>query len=74
MVIRVRIANEQQQQQQQQEQQQQQPPVKRSRTAKGKNADRFTDIAAHANVLCSHSLYFEKCMGGDWAESAGRRV
>ena len=58
MVIRVRVVNEQEQQQQER------PPVKRRRAAKEKEADRYTDIAAHKVVLCSQSPYFDRCMGG----------
>lgn len=68
MVIRVRILDE---------QQEQGSAIKRRRDengAMGRAADLFTDIAAHANVLCSQSPYFDRCLGGDWAESVEGRV
>jgi hypothetical protein len=71
MVIRVRIGEQ---------QQQQAPAAKRRRTEEAASAgastavDQYTDIPTHSLVLCARSPYFDKALGGDWAESEQRRV
>ena len=37
-------------------------------------ADAYTDIKAHVLVLCTLSPYFDRALGGEWAEAAERRV
>jgi hypothetical protein len=74
MTIRVRIVE---QQQQGQQQEQPPPPAKRQRTQEQGDSgatDHYTDIPAHSLVLRAWSPYFDKCLSGDWAESAERRV
>ena len=51
------------------------PAAKRKRMSKAAAAaDAYTDIKAHALVLCTLSPYFDKALSGDWAEAAERRV
>jgi hypothetical protein len=69
MTVRIRIRTS--------EEQQQQPPAKHQWTEEEGDAgaaDRYTKISAHAVVLCAQSAYFDKCLGGDWAESEERVV
>ena len=64
MVIRVHIED-------------QPPAAKRQRTTESTSTDAArgsADIPAHSLVLCARSTYFDRSLGGDWAEAAEQRV
>ena len=43
-------------------------------TAADPVADSYTDIKAHALVLCTLSPYFDKALSGEWTEATARRI
>ena len=55
----------------------QQPTPKRKRAAEaaaGCPAEAYTDIKAHAMMLCARSAYFDRALSGEWAKATERRI